>query len=165
MNNHKKLVFVIAIGLVFVLPITISSCNIQKPSNMETTPVNQNALFTQVASTVLAGITQTAQMVATPMPDFTSTPEPTITAEATITPTENSSPSFINGTWRVGVDIQPGTYRTEGANSCYWERLSGFTGSLGDIITNANPDGPAIVTILPSDVGFMTDGCGVWILQ
>jgi hypothetical protein len=63
----------------------------------------------------------------------------------------------------VGTDIQPGTYRTRSASSgCYWERLSGFGGSMGEILANENTDGPAVVTIASSDKGFKSQGCGTW---
>ncbi|MGC0252360.1 hypothetical protein [Pseudactinotalea sp. Z1748] len=73
--------------------------------------------------------------------------------------------SFGNGTWRVGEDIDPGVYRTEGASSCYWERLSGFSGEFGDIIANDFTSGPTTVTIAASDSGFSSQGCGTWELQ
>ena len=69
--------------------------------------------------------------------------------------------SFGDGTWRVGFDIEPGTYRTSGTDSCYWARLSNFTGS-NDILANDNARGPAIVTILRGDAGFISRRCGTW---
>jgi hypothetical protein len=71
--------------------------------------------------------------------------------------------TFGDGTFTVGTDIQPGTYRTRsGSPGCYWERLKGFSGTFGDIITNDNTDGPAVVTIAASDKGFQSSGCGTW---
>jgi hypothetical protein len=76
---------------------------------------------------------------------------------------EDSKPNFSDGTFQVGTDIQPGTYRTrEGSSGCYYERLSGFSGEFDDILTNGNTDAPAIITIKPSDVGFTSQGCGTW---
>ena len=76
---------------------------------------------------------------------------------------EDASRSFGSGTHRVGEDIAPGTYRAANVgDSCYWERLSGFTGDVDDIIANDNAQGAAIVTILPSDKGFTSRGCGTW---
>ena len=66
-----------------------------------------------------------------------------------------------DGTHLVGQDIQAGTYRSEGTSFCYWVRLSGFGGELGDIIANGT-DGPEIVTVAASDAGFETQGCGRW---
>lgn len=71
-----------------------------------------------------------------------------------------------SGTFLIGEDIQPGTYRTEGDSGfCYWARLSGLSGELGDIITNDLPDGPGFVTIAETDVAFETTDCGEWVAQ
>jgi hypothetical protein len=70
---------------------------------------------------------------------------------------------FGDGTYRIGTDMPAGTYRSS-ANpgaSCYWERKSGFGGSLDEIIDNGLYS-PEIVTISPSDAGFSTRGCGTW---
>lgn len=70
--------------------------------------------------------------------------------------------TFGTGIHVVGQDIEPGTYRTEGSGSCYWARLRGLGGELGDVIANGLPQGPATVKIRPSDVAFETSGCGQW---
>jgi hypothetical protein len=67
-----------------------------------------------------------------------------------------------DGFWKVGDEIQPGQWRTEGGSLCYWARLSGFSGGSGDLEANGLPDGPAIVTIQAQDIGFKTSGCGTW---
>lgn len=67
-----------------------------------------------------------------------------------------------DGTFVIGVDIVPGTYRTEGTTSCYWERLSGLGGSFKEIISNSSADGQQVVQIAPSDKAFKTNGCGYW---
>jgi hypothetical protein len=67
--------------------------------------------------------------------------------------------SFGDGTYIVGTDILPGTYRSSGDNDCYWERLSGFSGSESDIIANGSN---SIITIKNTDKGFDTSGCGTW---
>ena len=70
--------------------------------------------------------------------------------------------SFGDGIFQVGVDIQPGRYRTEGTPSgCYWARLA----SRDDIIDNNFGDGQQIVDILASDTFFESSSCGRWILQ
>ena len=79
------------------------------------------------------------------------------------TPAQPSTP-FGDGEWRVGIDIAPGTYLTAGTDSCYWQRSSGFSGTFNDILANDNPRGQAVVTILPSDVGFTSKRCGTWVL-
>lgn len=61
---------------------------------------------------------------------------------------------FMNGVLEVGADkdIAPGRYRFTG--SCYWARLSGFSGEMDDLIANGNEDGSFIVEIDPADAGF-----------
>lgn len=70
--------------------------------------------------------------------------------------------SFSDGTHMVGSDIEAGTYRNSGTTSCYWARLSGFSGTTDSILANANPDGQAIVTIEESDAAFQSQRCGTW---
>ena len=69
---------------------------------------------------------------------------------------------FGDGTWRVGADIQPGTYRAPGGPNCYWERLRNFKGGLNSIIVNGGFSRNQTVTIDPSDAGFSTRSCGTW---
>ncbi len=84
-------------------------------------------------------------------------------ATPTTQPTTATYPQFGDGTFVVGKDIQPGTYRTREASSgCYYARLSGFGGTLGEIIANNNTDAPAIVTIAATDKGFESTRCGTW---
>jgi hypothetical protein len=70
--------------------------------------------------------------------------------------------SFGNGIWKVGIDIPAGTYRNTGTSACYWARLSGFGGTLGEIISNSFDDVPNIVTIAATDKGFESNRCGTW---
>lgn len=70
-----------------------------------------------------------------------------------------------DGTFKVGVDIQPGTYRSEGGESCYWERLRGLNGSYKDIIANGAGNAPQVVRVEAGDVAFKTQHCAVWTLQ
>jgi hypothetical protein len=71
--------------------------------------------------------------------------------------------TFGDGTWRVGSQVPAGTYRTrQAASGCYWERLSGFGGTLGEIIANHFGDGYQVVTIASTDAGFHTASCGAW---
>lgn len=72
-----------------------------------------------------------------------------------------------DGTFAVGSQIKPGTYRTvvpsEGFG-CYWARLKAADGELSSIIANDNSSAGAqsLVTIKPSDKYFETRGCGTW---
>lgn len=73
---------------------------------------------------------------------------------------EREGRTFGSGTYRVGKDIQPGTYASPGAEGCYWER----TDSSGNIIDNNFTAGATRVqvTILSSDYSFTSEGCGTW---
>jgi hypothetical protein len=85
-------------------------------------------------------------------------------AETESSPAPEPEPvGFGDGTYRIGSDMPPGTYRSsDDASLCYWARLTGFGGSLDEIIANGN-SGPEIVAIDPSDAGFETQGCGEWL--
>lgn len=61
-----------------------------------------------------------------------------------------------DGTFRVGVDIQPGQYHSAGGSRCYWARLNA-TGD--DIIDNNISAGPSILTVQPSDGLIKTSRC------
>jgi hypothetical protein len=70
-----------------------------------------------------------------------------------------------DGTYRVGIDIVPGTYRSggpspQGESDCYWARLKSLNAS--DIIKNNISAGPQVVTIEPSDTAFATRSCLPW---
>ncbi len=86
-------------------------------------------------------------------------PRVTVTVTTTATPRV----AFSDGTYRVGPNIAPGTYQgTTTATGCYWERLSGFGGTLNEVIANYFGNAPTIVTIAATDVGFKSSGCGSW---
>ena len=73
---------------------------------------------------------------------------------------------FNSGTYKVGADIQPGTYVAESETpfeNCYWERLD----SSGEIIDNnfINSGFRAEVSIKSSDYSFTAEGCGEWVKQ
>jgi hypothetical protein len=83
----------------------------------------------------------------------------------TATPLQPDPPgSFRDGSLVVGTDVAPGTYRTrEAGRGCYWARLAGFSGELGDTLANGNETGPMIITIGKSDKGFESKRCGLWV--
>ena len=65
-----------------------------------------------------------------------------------------------DGTFAVGKDIAPGTYRSDGprdGNACYWRRVSD-----GKIVDSAMTKQPQVVLIEPSDTAFRTDRCQPW---
>ncbi len=73
----------------------------------------------------------------------------------------SSRTSFGQGTFIVGVDIKPGTYRSSMGSKCYWARLSEFTGTLSAIIAN-DYGSRGYVTIRSTDRGFQSQRCGTW---
>ncbi len=77
-------------------------------------------------------------------------------------PVTESTTSFGEGTFMVGVDIEPGQYRNSGDGSCYWARLANFRSELDSINANDNVEGQTIVDIAPSDVGITSKRCGTW---
>ncbi len=111
--------------------------------------------------------TATATSEATP-PTDQATPSDVPTPTATEPPTQTAEPTaaiatFGDSDWVVGEEIASGTYRTrEASPGCYWARLSGFSGELGEIIANENASGPTVVTIAAKDKGFTSNDCGTW---
>jgi len=73
--------------------------------------------------------------------------------------------SVTEGTWTVGVDIEPGTYRTEQAvgSDCYWAILR--TGSNGDIVDNDIPGGGVPSVTLSVGQDFVNRRCGTFVKQ
>lgn len=58
----------------------------------------------------------------------------------------------------------PGLWHTFGGDSCYWERLRGFSGETSDIIANDISDGgPRYVEIKAGDAGFNSSNCVPWV--
>ena len=74
--------------------------------------------------------------------------------------------SFGPGGHEVGGDIVAGTYVAfvPAGGTCYWERVSGFSGELSDSIATGSAGGGALVIVWidPTDAGFNSDGCGTW---
>lgn len=74
----------------------------------------------------------------------------------------NPANSFGDGSYVVGEHIEPGTYRTDASDGCYWARLSGFSGQLADIRANGLTNDSVVVSISADDVGFQAERCGTW---
>ena len=79
-------------------------------------------------------------------------------------PLEAIPTRFSNGSYVVGVHVEPGTYyaipRRNGG--CRWSRANGFGGTDPDAIASGKSNNRWIVTIDESDIGFVTHGCGTW---
>jgi hypothetical protein len=86
--------------------------------------------------------------VRVPTPDSAA---PAQTAPAEAPPTQAGPATTMgDGTYQVGVDVQPGQYKTAGPERdlpCYWARLKDDSGAFESIIANGNPNGPSSVTI------------------
>ena len=69
---------------------------------------------------------------------------------------------FTAGTYLVNDELEPGRYKSEGGID-YWERLSGLSGELKDILANeAFPGGQVIVDIKKGDEAFSFKGRGTF---
>jgi hypothetical protein len=91
------------------------------------------------------------------------------------TPTSTSNPTVFtaaipgDGVFIVGIDVQPGMYKSAGPTRgtyCWWYRHStiGTQGSsAGDVIQDGNSAGPQYVVIAPSDATFETEQCSTWV--
>lgn len=96
--------------------------------------------------------------------DGDSPSEPSSTPSTTTTSVP--ARAFGNGTHRIGEDINPGRYFADPQSGCFWERLSGFSGTLDDVIANefiGFDSRQEIVAIGSMDVAFSADvECGDW---
>lgn len=130
------------------------------------------------AVAVLAFLVGVGAGAATPMPinsaapapvQYDPTPSPaflTYTAPAA----EPTLPAgtIAAGTYVVGEDIQPGTYKTTGPTdslikSCYWERMKNLDGGFDAIAANDNITGPGVLTVKPGDKGLKLSGSCTWV--
>lgn len=68
------------------------------------------------------------------------------------------------GVYLVGSQLSPGEYTAPNSGGdCYWETMSGFSGSTDDIIANDFvSSGRVVVDIPDSAVGFSSERCGTW---
>ena len=89
----------------------------------------------------------------------------TLTVTAPPPPSVPKTTMETDGTYRVGTDIVPGTYRSagpspEGSSDCYWARLNSLNET--HIIDSNISTGPQVVIIQPSDRAFLTHSCQPW---
>jgi hypothetical protein len=113
---------------------------------------------------VLAGCGGPSQTAVTTRTSILEIPK-TVTVTA---PPPPSVPKMImetDGTYRVGTDIVPGTYRSagpsaEGASDCYWARLRSLNET--NIIESNISTNYQEVIIKPSDRAFLTHSCQPW---
>jgi hypothetical protein len=148
----------VLIGFSAAIYAGASGAQSQSQANQQ---VTATALSSQLTATdvtyqeTAVAVSNSITPIVTDVP-VTPTPPPTVTQAPTFA-------TFTDGTFQVGTDIQPGTYRTQiGSSGCYFARLKGFGGTTDDILANNLTDYPAIVTIFPSDKGFISQNCGTW---
>lgn len=70
--------------------------------------------------------------------------------------------TYGSGTYAVGSEIQPGTYRTSGANYCYWARLTSADGELSSITANDDVSGSSTMVVKSSDKDIEYSGTCTW---
>ncbi|TFV55790.1 hypothetical protein E4P42_21425 [Mycobacterium sp. PS03-16] len=114
--------------------------------------------FAAAAAAVFAGLAAVGVAHAQPEP---SPPPPSPASDA---PAPGALKTTIdaNGTYRVGVDIAPGTYSSGGPiddGACYWKRVGGEK-----TLDNALTKKAQTVRIEPTDTTFTTNDCQSWIL-
>lgn len=129
-------------------------------------------LVLTVAGVVVTAVAAIVGTIARDEPQETAPATPTrVTVTqfetATVTVTVTASPSgplaeFRDGLFEVGVDVQPGTYRTDGPDGsneggCYWSRTDG----AGEVIDNGVVNEPGTVTVAAGE-SIDTAGCLVW---
>ena len=153
----------ITLGIIGGL-VLIGGCNAIITGGKGTDSTPASAAKPAPAPTVTVTVTQTVAAAAAPAVTVTA-------AAAPAEPAKESAPapgdSFDgSGTYLVGDDIQPGTYKTAGPGSlglCYWERAKDSSGGFESIIANENLRGQGVVTIKSSDKVFKTTGCQAWV--
>jgi hypothetical protein len=104
----------------------------------------------------VATVTSTLQQVITKTVTMTYPPPPAPVPKTAME---------TDGTYRVGTDIVPGSYRSggrsaEGESDCYWARLTSLNPT--HIIVNNISTDPQVVAIQPSDAAFLTRSCQPW---
>jgi hypothetical protein len=124
-----------------------------------------------------SGATQSkTKTVAKPGPTVTATATTTETATATVTATPTviktvatrvrtrtvtytpaPPPSFSDGTYQAGVDIDPGRYRDDGSADCYYQVSSDASGN--NIIANDDSSGPMYAEVQSGQYLQVSGGC------
>lgn len=144
-----------------ISPFTIAQAASPQYDYSHLTSQQRAAVVSQLLALIVILKQALAQMLATGQTTATVSLPSTSSVPAPVTPVGPVS-QFSDGTFAVGQDIQPGTYRNSGSEGCYYARLRGFGGTIKDIISNENTDAVAIVSILPADAGFESKRCGTW---
>lgn len=100
-----------------------------------------------------------------PAPSSPQAPLPTPPAEAMPPmPVPTLASEFGEGSWTVGEDVRPGTYKVSEpitSGSCYWEITKGDTD--GKIEKHGVEVGGRPKVTLVKGQTFRSSGCGIWI--
>ncbi|MCB9441731.1 MAG: hypothetical protein H6523_15965 [Mycolicibacterium sp.] len=125
-----------------------------------------SALF---AGAVIATVPASADPDPSPGPSPSPTPAATPAASPSPSPSPSGNPGApktvmeADGVYKVGTDIVPGNYKSEGPKDgkpCYWKRIGGDDGA--QILDNALTKKAQIVTIEATDKQFKTSSCQTW---
>ena len=167
-GSSSRLWWVLAAVAALLIILLVAFCGgddeVVTSSTTTTTLPGSTTTAPGATTTVPQATTTTAAATTTTGPATTTTAPVTTTTAASTTTSPLPDPAFGAGTHMVGDDVQPGVYETgivEGPFGCYWERLSGLSGELDDIIANGNVAGHDVVEIMADDTAFGTD-CDAW---
>lgn len=70
--------------------------------------------------------------------------------------------TFSAGTYEVGTEIQPGTYKTAGSSHCYYERDKNLDDNVDSIIANDMVQGQGVMKVASSDKYVKFSGTCTW---
>jgi len=159
-SHRSRIIAIVAAVVALVAAVAVGRASVSQGS-VQPAAVPAPVTVTATPSTVTKTVTATpAPVTVTADPTTVTAPRVSVTATATVTEAAaGPSATIKNGINLVGVDVQPGTYRSDNDN-CYWARLSGTSGTLDDIIANSN--GATVVTIDGSDHAFESRYCAPW---
>lgn len=148
-------------------PVSSPACHLpvaEEPPFAVCYGVGSGAVVVAVIPVDEAGAPGEVAPLPLPAPDGDSIDE--TGTEPAATDGSSAPTSFGPGGHEVGGDIVAGTYVAfvPAGSTCYWERVSGFSGELEESIAtgNAGSGELVIVQIDPTDAGFNSDGCGTW---
>jgi hypothetical protein len=154
-------------GLRPVAPTPLAPIRARKESTM--TKILRGLLGLAVLAVLLVGCLAVVGTSPTASPASSIPPAaPFVTEPASPSVDEQAPDGSLagSGTYLVGSDVEPGTYRSTGAADeggiCYWARLKDADGDLDSIIANDVGAGSQIVTIKATDGAFSSRGCATW---